>query len=298
MPGAAARAAAGVLICPLGAGSGARVRLSVGTRVGVMLPIASAAAWADVIDLISPCVHLALRISPCQGPHPVDLVAKPCEQVGVLLLDGEASVRKSLASIMIDRDCFCIRGLEPRSRCWRILTWRSPRSCQRSRRGSERRCESVPRRHCANGKRPRDDEFGVIEGNCYVLSRVVSPVDAIGHVRWAARRRRRRTPAPPTGEPRRSPPRTGPGARQPRRMTARTSCRRPARYSSTLLPAPADPTTTVSRLPAPAFSRSSNADLVTSVVCSVVGRNFVSANRVLREASRPLGCKLRHQRSP
>ncbi len=49
--------------------------------------------------------------------------------------------------------------------------------------------------------------------------------------------------------------------------------------SSTLLPAPADPTTTVRRLRAPAASWSCSADLVTSVVGSVVGRNFDSANR-------------------
>jgi len=49
--------------------------------------------------------------------------------------------------------------------------------------------------------------------------------------------------------------------------------------SSTLLPAPADPTTTVSRWPAPAVSRSCSTNLVTSVAGSVVGRNFVSANR-------------------
>jgi hypothetical protein len=57
--------------------------------------------------------------------------------------------------------------------------------------------------------------------------------------------------------------------------------------SSTLLPAPADPTTTVSRLPAPSVSRSSSAGLATSVVGKVVGRNFASANRTLRGASRP-----------
>src|SRR4249920_3669662 len=44
--------------------------------------------------------------------------------------------------------------------------------------------------------------------------------------------------------------------------------------SSTLLPAPAGPTTTVRRWPAPAVSRSCSTDLVTSVVGSVVGRNF------------------------
>ena len=47
--------------------------------------------------------------------------------------------------------------------------------------------------------------------------------------------------------------------------------------SSTLLPDPAEPTTTVRRLPAPAVSRSCSRDLVTSVLGSVVGRNLVSA---------------------
>ena len=51
--------------------------------------------------------------------------------------------------------------------------------------------------------------------------------------------------------------------------------------NSTLLPAPADPTTTVRRWLAPASSRPSSADLVSSVAGSVVGRNFVSANRAL-----------------
>jgi NADPH:quinone reductase-like Zn-dependent oxidoreductase len=54
--------------------------------------------------------------------------------------------------------------------------------------------------------------------------------------------------------------------------------------SSTLLPAPADPTTTVSRCPAPEFSRSCSTGLVTSVAGNVVGRNFASANRAPREA--------------
>src|SRR5215831_2704379 len=51
--------------------------------------------------------------------------------------------------------------------------------------------------------------------------------------------------------------------------------------SNTLLPAPADPTTTVSRRSAPAISRSTNADRVTNVVGNVVGRNFARANRRL-----------------
>src|SRR5450755_2292275 len=48
---------------------------------------------------------------------------------------------------------------------------------------------------------------------------------------------------------------------------------------STLLPAPADPTTTVRRLPVPASSRPCRADLVSNVVGRVVGRNFAAANR-------------------
>jgi hypothetical protein len=56
--------------------------------------------------------------------------------------------------------------------------------------------------------------------------------------------------------------------------------------SSTLLPAPAEPTTTVSRLAAPVSSRPCSAGLVSSVVGSVVGRNFVSANRMSWEAPR------------
>src|SRR5438034_7253636 len=51
--------------------------------------------------------------------------------------------------------------------------------------------------------------------------------------------------------------------------------------NSTLLPAPADPTTTVRRWLAPASSRPSSVGLVSSVVGSVVGRNFASANRAL-----------------
>ena len=52
--------------------------------------------------------------------------------------------------------------------------------------------------------------------------------------------------------------------------------------NSTLLPAPADPTTTVRCWLAPASSRPSSVGLVSSVVGSVVGRNFASANRALR----------------
>jgi hypothetical protein len=54
------------------------------------------------------------------------------------------------------------------------------------------------------------------------------------------------------------------------------------------MPAPADPTTTVRRLAAPAVSRSCIADLVTSVPGNAVGRNFASANRKLCEASFPV----------
>jgi len=57
--------------------------------------------------------------------------------------------------------------------------------------------------------------------------------------------------------------------------------------NSTLFPAPADPTTTVRRLPAPAVSRPNNAGLASSVLGSVVGRNFASANRALCGAPRP-----------
>src|SRR5262249_16144670 len=49
--------------------------------------------------------------------------------------------------------------------------------------------------------------------------------------------------------------------------------------SSTLLPAPADPTRTVRRLPAPAVSRSCSSGRVTRVVGSVVGRNLDSAKQ-------------------
>src|SRR6516162_7037188 len=54
--------------------------------------------------------------------------------------------------------------------------------------------------------------------------------------------------------------------------------------SNTLLPAPADPTTTVSRWPASTINRSTNADRVTKVVGSVVGRNFARANRRMPDA--------------
>src|ERR1700749_3731430 len=49
--------------------------------------------------------------------------------------------------------------------------------------------------------------------------------------------------------------------------------------SSTLLPAPADPSTTVSRWPAPAVSRSSSAGLATSVTGDAGGANFPRAER-------------------
>ena len=58
--------------------------------------------------------------------------------------------------------------------------------------------------------------------------------------------------------------------------------------SSTLLPAPADPTTTVSRWPAPAASRRCSAGLVIKVAGSAGGRNFASANRAPRTESSSL----------
>jgi hypothetical protein len=61
--------------------------------------------------------------------------------------------------------------------------------------------------------------------------------------------------------------------------------------NSTLLPAPADPTTTVRRWPAPASSRPSNLGLASSVVGSVVGRNFVTANRAVCGALRAAGAR-------
>src|SRR5690242_21817580 len=54
--------------------------------------------------------------------------------------------------------------------------------------------------------------------------------------------------------------------------------------SSTLLPAPADPSTTVSRWPAPAVSRSCSAGLATSMTGRPGGRNFPRANRAPRSA--------------
>ena len=71
-------------------------------------------------------------------------------------------------------------------------------------------------------------------------------------------------------------------ARQPG-SSARWSCRRPARQQHALSRT-SRPTTTVRRLPAPAVSRSCNADLMTSVPGSAVGRNFASANRRQCEA--------------
>src|SRR5271166_3264402 len=53
--------------------------------------------------------------------------------------------------------------------------------------------------------------------------------------------------------------------------------------NSRLLPAPAEPTTTVRRLPAPAVSRSCSAGLATSVAGSAMGRNFAKAKRMLGE---------------
>ena len=68
--------------------------------------------------------------------------------------------------------------------------------------------------------------------------------------------------------------------------------------SSTLLPAPADPTTTVSRLPAPAISRSCSTDRVTSVAGTVGGRNFVTANRAPGEPPRPAAALSATKRTP
>ena len=66
-------------------------------------------------------------------------------------------------------------------------------------------------------------------------------------------------------------------------------CRAAAQLdNSTLLPAPADPTTTVSRWLAPAASRPWSAGRVTSVVGRIVGRNFACANRALCGASGPV----------
>ena len=58
--------------------------------------------------------------------------------------------------------------------------------------------------------------------------------------------------------------------------------------SSTVLPAPADPTTTVSRWPAPAASRPCSSGLLISVAGSDGGRNFASANRAPRTVARPV----------
>jgi hypothetical protein len=58
--------------------------------------------------------------------------------------------------------------------------------------------------------------------------------------------------------------------------------------NSTLLPAPADPITTVKRRPNPAVSLSWSADLMTSVAGNAVGRNFARANRRLCEAACPV----------
>ena len=67
--------------------------------------------------------------------------------------------------------------------------------------------------------------------------------------------------------------------------------------SSTLLPAPADPTTTVSRLPAPAVSRSCNTDRRTSVAGNPGGRNFIAANRAPEGAARLLVARVTVLRS-
>ena len=57
--------------------------------------------------------------------------------------------------------------------------------------------------------------------------------------------------------------------------------------SSTLLPAPADPITTVSSRPAPDESSPCSAGRATSVAGSVGGRNLASANRTPRPAVVP-----------
>src|SRR6478672_1773641 len=66
---------------------------------------------------------------------------------------------------------------------------------------------------------------------------------------------------------------------------------------STLLPAPAEPTTTVSRWPAPAASRPCNTDRRTSVDGSPAGRNFINANRTPEGASRLLVARVTVLRS-
>jgi hypothetical protein len=58
--------------------------------------------------------------------------------------------------------------------------------------------------------------------------------------------------------------------------------------SSTLLPAPADPTTTVSRLPAPPDNRPAKPPRATHVDGSPAGRNFATANRTPGEALPPV----------
>src|SRR5690348_2385232 len=65
---------------------------------------------------------------------------------------------------------------------------------------------------------------------------------------------------------------------------------------STLLPAPADPTTTVRRWLAPASSCPSSVGLVSSVVGSVVGRNFAIANRASCGTRSVTVAALRHPR--
>ena len=51
--------------------------------------------------------------------------------------------------------------------------------------------------------------------------------------------------------------------------------------STTLLPAPADPTTTVSRCPAPPDNRPASTPRDTSVDGNTAGRNFITANRAV-----------------
>jgi len=70
-----------------------------------------------------------------------------------------------------------------------MKTWRNSNPlvegnlCQQLCRDCERRSEPVPLRHGGYGKGPRDGELGIIECDRYVLGRVVSAVNAIGHVR-------------------------------------------------------------------------------------------------------------------
>ena len=68
--------------------------------------------------------------------------------------------------------------------------------------------------------------------------------------------------------------------------------------SRTLLPAPAEPTTTVRRWPAPAVSCSCSIDRATSVAGSIAGRNLASANRRFRDATRSAAASSTTDRPP